>query len=143
MDLRVRALGYLRWRNGLMGTQTQTKEIDGQTWEVSQLPGMKSLKMFRRLGNVLGPALAKTLASGVDVQQGKMNLVGIGEAIGALFERLSEPELESIVKDLLWNAVVDGKVLFPTGTNAQFDTLMAGRTVTVLKALVFAIEVNY
>ena len=126
-----------------MGIQSQVKEIDGQTWEVSQLPGMRALKMFRRLGNAFGPCLAKMLSNGLDIKQGRMNLTGVGEAVGVLFERLSEAVLESIVREFLGNAVVDGKVLFATNSTAYFDTVMAGRTPTVLKALAFAIEVNY
>jgi hypothetical protein len=118
---------------------TQDREIDGMQWQVSQLPGMRGLKMFNKLGRILGPAMGKALAAGMDSKKGEINAVALSEAIAVLFDRLSEAEIESITRELLATAVVDGKPLFP----GAFDLLMQGRTMTVLKALLFAFEVNY
>jgi hypothetical protein len=122
---------------------TQEKVIDGMHFAITQLPGMKGLRMSQRLGRILGPALAKGLSGMGSVSldrltESAVNMETIGEAVAILFDRLSENELEAITRELFASATVDGKPLM-----AAFDLVMQGKTLTVYKALLFAFEVNF
>lgn len=112
-----------------MAIETKSKEIDGVTYTVTQLPGMKALKMQPRLARVIAPALA--LAS-----------TDVGAGIASLFERLTPDELDAIARELLFNATADEIPLF--GTKGCFDSHFAGCSERVLTLLRFAIEeVNF
>lgn len=130
--------------------KSETKDIDGLTFEVTQLSGFKALKMFRKLGSALGPALGE-LAQGfgekVDIDaplEMRRMLPALGAAIPKLFSNVSEADLESITRGLLETTLVlnpeNGKTsqLLP-----QFDVLMQGKVGTVFKLLAFAIQVNF
>ncbi len=110
--------------------ETKFKEIDGARYGVSQLPAMRGLRMFNRLTRVLGPALTKAAAAD--------GLGSLPDALLLLTEKLSDDELEAITRELLYNATQNEAPLM-----SLFDTLMAGKTGTVLKLLAFAVEVNY
>src|SRR5262249_40615789 len=83
------------------------------------------------------PALAK-LAGVAKGGLGDLQVDALGEAVGLLFEKLSDDELESITRELLAAATANGAPLMP-----QFDLMLQGRIDTILKLLKFALEVNY
>src|SRR5258708_2424843 len=120
----------------------QERDIDGFKFTVQQLTAMKSLRMLNRLGRIVGPALGK---AGGAAQGGfeNLNVKDLGDAVGTLFERLSDDELESITRELLSGATVT----MSNGQNGllmpQFDLVLQGRPETILKLLKFALEVNY
>ena len=118
--------------------ESRSKEIDGRSYTVTQMPAMKALRMTHRLGKALGPAIGH-----LAVQDGQeVDIERIGKALEALFTAMSEDDLETITKELLNSAtvIVDSKSL---PVLAQFNTLMAGQIETVFKLLGFALEVNY
>lgn len=121
-----------------MSQVTQEREIDGMSFAVTQLPGMRGLKLLARLGRVLGPAVAKALAGASNGLKGEVDFEVMGEAVGTLFERLTEKELEEVTRELLQAATVDNRPLLQ-----GFDVTMQGKTLTILKVLLFAFEVNY
>ncbi len=120
---------------------TQTREIDGLTVSVSQLPPMRSLRMLNRLRKAIGPAMSKLL-SGNTGKLGDMDISRLGDALEAL--NLPDQELEDITKELLATAriQVDGKNMNMMN-GGQFDPSMNGQVGVILKAVGFAIEVNY
>lgn len=130
-----------------MGIARQERVIDGQTFSVTQLPAMRALKMLSRLVRTLGPAAARLMdgaaSAGGALGSGlgglaQMNVAALGQAVTVLTERLTEAELESITRELLETATVDGRLLMPS-----FDLTMQGRMGPVLQLLAFALEVNY
>ncbi len=121
-----------------MSTVIQEKEIDGYVFRVTQLPAMKSLRMFARLGKLFGPAITKGLA-GMDIKDlSKLDVGLLGAAFGELFTSVSENDLESLTRDLLAATTIDNVLLLPV-----IDLKLQGQPLTILKLLAFALEVNY
>lgn len=117
--------------------ETQTKTIDGHKFTVTQLPAMRGLRMFRRLGSAVAPAIARAVESAK--AGGDLELASAASAVDLLFSKLTEDELEAITRELLSQSTMDDMALFPS----QFDLKLSGRIETVLKLLAFAVEVNY
>jgi hypothetical protein len=125
-----------------MATLTQEKEIGGHTFEVSQLPARKALKTLNRLGKVFGPAIAQALAAfggnGGEVDLSRLDVGKLGGAIEALFGNLDDKDLDFFVDTFFESATIDGRPLLK-----QLDVALQGKIDTLLKLLVFAVEVNY
>lgn len=120
---------------------TQQREIDGTTFEVSQLDVKVSRAVFVRLGRVLGPALAEfgkvgDVKSLLDVDHS----VAFG-AISKLLMNASEEDLEFFCQTFMKKS----KFIPPEGTGliGLVDLAFTGRLLTMFKWLAFAIEVNY
>lgn len=136
-----------------MATKAQEREIDGLVFEVAQLPAMRANKLLVRLGKVIGPALGKVskLMQGGAKSIADAELSAVGEAIEALFDKLTPEEFEAVTKELLAGASVTGaESVEDGGTGGKkvpllpvFDRVMQGRTVTLGKLLAFAFEVNF
>ena len=124
-----------------MTNATQTRTIDGNTFTVSMLLGRASLRMLHRLIRTVGPGLAKAAGgvAGTSLKLGDLELSSLGDALCLLTDRCNEAEFMAITEELLGSATIDGQPLM----GPQFDLLMRGRSLTVLKLLRFAIEVNY
>ncbi len=125
-----------------MARRSETRTIDGIEFTVTQMPAMRSQRVFQRLASAIGPAIAAALR---DAPAGDAILEGdvrIGDAVKQLFDRLTIPELEAIEKELLETATVvqDGQT---ARVLAIADELLAGRLSTLFKLVAFAIEVNY
>lgn len=127
--------------------EQKERTIDGVTIRVQQLPAMRSVKLMHRLGRAIGPAMLQALA-GADVKStkdfanAKINMGAIGDAIGSAFDRFSEDDLERLTRELFETATVTDKGKeFPM--MSVFDNVFAGKPGTVLKAIKFALEVNY
>ncbi len=104
------------------------------TYSVTQLPAFRGLKMLSRLTRTIGPALAKL----ADVEDGEVGVAALGDAVGALCEKLTDAEIEGVTRELLYNATVDEQPLLP-----QFDQHFAGKPELALAVLAFAVEVNF
>jgi hypothetical protein len=120
---------------------TETRDIGGLTFAVSQLPARRALEMFGRLGKALGPAAFEAMARGasVDPDSNALDLaVSIAPALGSIFSRLPEGELTAITEALLEPATCNGVAIKP-----QLDLLFQGKILLLLKVLAFAVEVNY
>ena len=115
--------------------EPQKKEIDGYTFTVSPLPGMRALKVSSRLAKLLGGAL-------LGVQRAKSKDDQTGAAI-ALLGNLDDADVEFLARELLTTAVVR----CPDGTGGNpvdlFDTLFQGKIDLLFKALFFAVQVNF
>lgn len=122
--------------------ETQTKTIDGHTYQVQMLPGTKSWKMMLRLSKMVGPSLGKVIdGSGGDLQKllnTNMADVMLGEAIAALTERLDEADVELMVQQLAACTLVDNKPLTDC-----FELHFQGDGVGVVKWLAFALKANF
>lgn len=116
------------------GIENREKEIDGFKFTVPQLPAMRSLRMLRRLSSAFGPAVAQAFGSAT----GEVDFKGLASALEMLFMKLTEDELEQITKELLAQALVDGRPLL-----REMDLTLAGKPGTLLKLLAFSVEVNY
>lgn len=118
--------------------KTETTVIDGEEYTLSQLPAMRSLKLFSKLAGILGPALAK--AGGLAGTDGSADLGALAELVGMLAAKLPGEELEAITNDLLWNL---RRGTLDVAPKKGFDLAFAGKATTVFKLLRWAFEVNY
>jgi hypothetical protein len=126
-----------------MGIETRSKEIDGSTYTVAQLPAMRGLKLLNRIGRSVGPPLTALMGAADPMATvAQMEIGSIAPAARELFDRLTESELESIIKALCETVQVteDGKTmpLLPV-----FDLHFAGRYDKLFHVVWFAMEVNY
>ncbi len=116
---------------------SKTTEIQGASYEVTQLGAMRGLKLLTRIGAAVGPAMAQLARAG---EEG-FDIGVAGEALQKLFQKLNEAEIEHFVTEMLF-----GGALKRNGAPMQknmFELEMAGQAMTILKLLVFAFEVNY
>lgn len=126
-----------------MGTKTETRTIDGMTFELSQLDGWTGLRMSARLGRLLGPAIAGVLTSAKKLESGETDIPpeSIGRALALLFEQLTPSELESLTRDLLQGAVYE----HPKGRVPLLEVyseVMRGKLGTAMALVRWSIEFN-
>lgn len=130
-----------------MARQTQEKEIDGFRFSVQQLPGMRSLRLMHKLAKALGPGVLKALSgapegAGGGVSLGNLDLGNLADGLSLLFDKFSADDFEAVVRELFETATVtENGNTFPM--MQVFDNTFAGRPDVVLKAVQFALEVNY
>lgn len=121
--------------------EPQTKTIDGFHFTVSQLPGTRGLRVFARILKMLGKGASKALGA---AQAG--GDVVANAAVLELLSNVDDADLEFVAKQLLEVAVVaspEGSGC-PSGNVANnFDQLFQGRLDLLMKALFFAMQVNY
>jgi len=126
-----------------MSLETKSTDIGGVAYQVTQLPAMRGLKLLNRLGRALGPALADLLGGAESLSSiAQMDLGALGVSVRALFDRLTEDELQFFTATLLENArvTINGQVgpLMPV-----FDLHFAGQYENLFRLLWFALETNY
>jgi hypothetical protein len=132
-----------------MSIKTQEKQIAGRRYVVTQLPATRAIKLLRRLGHVLGPALAKAVGSSRgNLSIATLDVGSLSDAVALLFDRLSESELEYLMRELLSTAQVltdDKWVQLSTGLagTQPYDAIFAGDLAGLFGCMAFAIEVNY
>lgn len=114
--------------------KTITKDIDGINYEFGQMSATKALKWFKRLQDVLLPAIGKGLGAvskGADID---------GEALGSAFQTLStsvsETQYDAWVKDLLEGVVRNNIAI-------NFDIDFQGQILHLHKLLAAILEANF
>lgn len=129
--------------------KTERRTIDGLDIQISQLPAMQSLLLWSRICGLAVPTLGDAVAS---IPKNQLSMQGLmdrsdgleilGKALGGLFKALTPSELESLTRELLSTAQI-----IQNGRTADlmtvFDEVFRGRIDSILKTLVFAIQVNY
>lgn len=130
-----------------MSTTQETREIDGITFTVTQMPAMKAVTLLTFIGKRLGPALARAVSSAQQALGANMtqeDVVVVAEGVGGLLNALEESDAERLLRDMVFDKTVmqfDGK-----GAHVKrdtFDALFQGKVGTVYKLIAFAFEVNY
>lgn len=135
-----------------MAIRSETREIRGTTFTVTQLTATRSLKLLNKIGKVLGPSLAHLGRAvedgGGDIRSADVDFGEIGSAAAALFEKLSDDALfDSITRELLAGVTVQSKdgivPLFAGASTATFDAVFADHPTDAYRLMLFALEVNY
>lgn len=125
--------------------ESNTREIDGVTFTVQQMPVKRSLKLLHRLARAGVPALLKAIGT-ADLKSiktiGDLDLSNMGDAAAMLFDKFSAEDLDHVMSELLESSTLmhEGKEL---PTIKALDIALRGRPMTLFKALAFALEVNY
>jgi hypothetical protein len=129
-----------------MAREKKEREIDGLRFEVTQMGARKAQEVLVRVSGILAPALGKAIAGAGKASSGnvldtQIDLAALGDALPALFQRLTPRELEDIQKELLENAyvTVGGQ---EQRVWTQWDSVMPN-AFTGLKLTAFAFEVNF
>lgn len=113
-----------------MGLRTEEREVDGITITVTQFPARKALGMATRVAQAIAPALA----SGLDGNSG----------LALLFSGMDAAQTEALATDLLASTTArmgDKEVSFTNPAN--IDVVFNGNLAAMLKAVMFAAEVNF
>lgn len=102
-----------------------TKEINGRTYYVVQMPPTKAIpiqlkltKMFGAAIGLMAPVLSTASKAGPEARMAAM-----GGAIGALFEKNNESEVFSLICAVVCTAKVDGKRIDDIDTAFQGEYL--------------------
>lgn len=131
--------------------EPKSKQIAGYVVTVSPLGAWQSLETLQTLSQMIGPALGKlggaaAASVGSDVDAERKALEGVTQGLMAALLALKPGELQTVGKALLANTLLltpSAKPGEEIGILKVFDTEFAGQTLTVLKVIAFAIEVNY
>jgi hypothetical protein len=138
--------------------RTESKVIGGKRFDVSQMPGRLSQRVFWRLSGVLVPVLAEA-GKGLkvpltDILQGGMKsllsldldlggvLGNLGSAAQTFYRALPEAQLEQLTNELLETATVqmNGAV---SPVLPVYDEIFAGDVKSAFELLWFAMKVNW
>lgn len=126
---------------------TETREISGRHFQVTQLPGRESLRMFTRLTRLFGPALGAVAKDEAQIASLlETDVAGLGGAIARLCEELDPDDILSIAGAFAKHSKValEGTTdSFVELNDAIFDVTFQGRMDMLMGWIVFALEVNY
>ena len=117
---------------------TQEKTIDDLMVSVSQLPAGKGWRLFMKLNKALLPAISNLIGSVKDWEKLEINGEGLKNSVETLLMELEPEKSEALIKEILQLTRVDGQEVAP-----NFDLLFQGRYLTMLKIVMFTLEVNY
>lgn len=138
-----------------MSLEQKQVTIGERTYTLHMIDGMKALRVLHRVGNYLGPAMARAIGSltgsgglaAFSLATATVDPAKLGDAVASFFDRMTEDQLDQLVRDLLATTMVelpnkDGQVvtvqLIPV-----IGTAMKGRTGDLLQLLKEAWELNY
>lgn len=126
-----------------MARASRSRMIDGLTFTVQQLPATRGLLLFHKLLRCVGPSILRSLGTGkLSLDLKSLNLASVGDALERVLEKFSAEDLDAMRRDLFETATVtEGAQTLPLAQ--VFEEAMAGRPFTTLKALQFALEVNF
>jgi hypothetical protein len=115
--------------------EAQTKDINGRRYAVLPLAAGPGLKLFTKVGRLVGPALEKVTTLG-------QARTAIFAAFGMVLERLDENDLDQIARVLAKESKVQGeKGMIPL--DGVFDEHFRGDMGSLFLWLAFALEVNF
>lgn len=142
MAARVQQPAELLWGGGLMLRLQDIKTSSGITYSLQALPATRGLAAFtslmRIVGEPAGHAAAGLSQSSGDVDIGESSL---GQAVGALTSRLSEPGTIELVKELL--ADLQKHEPNSTMSRVNFDMEFAQNYGVLVELIAFAVELNF
>lgn len=133
--------------------ENSTREIDGLKVEVFLLPPKQALKVLTRLSKIVGEPLGLAAGALLGGQKGaeteavplsarEVQVDVLGKAVAALTDRLDEQVVLDTVETLLGSVHV--KTADDNGTRpVRMEHDFKGKTLTMLKVVAFALEVNF
>ncbi len=123
-----------------MARETIVKTIDGLEYSFHQMPPKQSMRLLVRIFKVLGaPAGAAVSGTAGDTESILDKDLDLSRVMGALCDRLDEDVVESIIDDLLSQAICKGH----GEVSRQFDVLFGGRLPHLFKVVAAALKAEY
>ena len=84
-------------------------DFRGKTFVVAPLPATRANKLLLRLLKIVGPAFGQLVAGTGDAASvTDMSMNGLASAVATLAANCEPDEFDAIIKELLWNAEVNG-----------------------------------
>lgn len=111
--------------------ENRSKEIDGITYVVSQIPARRANKLQRKLAAIIAPAATMFAERYADSPS---------RAVSFLVEKMDETTFEHIRNELSQVSTADG---IPLADGQQFDAHFTGKLATQLQWMAFALEVQF
>lgn len=131
------------------GFTSQTKEIGGYEFTVSQLPGSIGLKMFFDLVKMVGPSIGALIDEGGGsltmsdlgklAGDKKIAQAGLSGAIKELALNMNDAQVDKMIKQLRECTQVKGH----GPLNKVHDAIFAGKIKAQLEWLAFALQVQF
>lgn len=113
-----------------MALDTVTREIDGMEVRTTKLPARRAL--------ALGTRVAKIMVSMSDAERGQ------AAAIAAALTHIEGDEAVKMAADLLaFTSVIKDGRLVDLNSEAMIDHVFTGHLPTMLKVIMFSMEVNF
>ena len=106
----------------------ETKEIEGKTHFVRQMPAQQSLKFLSRLTKHTGGHLPQLVEGNLDIR-----------GVLAMLKASEEDDLIPLIRDLVCMVRVDNEEI----TSAKFDMMFKGNMMYLFKVFAFCCEVQY
>ena len=125
--------------------KSESRQIGEYKFTVQQMPAMRATRLLHRISKAVGPALAKAMGGAEGgASFADLDVSQLAPALELLFDRLSEDDLDQIVRELLETSTVElqgrqgrtTKPLLPL-----IDELLEVQD--VLNVARFALEVNF
>jgi hypothetical protein len=131
-----------------MARASKELALSGYLYTVQQLPATRAYKLLHRLGRALAPAAARAAGAAQGLSLASLlgiDVAALAPALESVFDRLSEEQLEGVIKELFNGAVVQGEgVTVPYLEKREvFDDHFAGRMTDLFKVAAFALKANY
>jgi len=123
--------------------KTESKTIDGMSFECTVFPAMYGLKIKGRLLKLVGPALG-SLVQGLKTTKGgsildaNFDMSVIGPAIATITDHFDDPKVVQLIQDVFSSTRVDGQPMSEPVMNIKF----AGNYTILYKAIIFVVETN-
>lgn len=131
-----------------MACKTETKEIDGVEYSVTQWSATKSITMKLRLAQAFGETIASIVAAlpdsknkkGSDEDNDKADAEALSKGFATLFNNNSPEQIVSLIKECVIGVARDGKKI----TDTSFEEIFSGDDLLLTyKVAVFTLQVNY
>jgi hypothetical protein len=119
-----------------MGTKTETVDVDGLKFTITQLPGGRAYDLLMDLLTVAAPAAATALA-GKDMDS-NVGAAEVAAALGKALEALPREKRRPLLGELFASVTHQNVPVME-----QLDVLFQGRMMTLMKLKLEAIRVNY
>lgn len=120
-----------------MPIQTTEHDVAGRRVAVTTMPAGVGLAVGRRLLKLAGTALVEGIGGG-PASLLAADWGAVSRALRELVERASEPEAESLVKDLCRGVTVDGE-----DAHKHFDLVFAADYALLFRVVALVIEENF
>jgi hypothetical protein len=131
-----------------MALESHQKTINGEIWELNELPATKGLEVFGDIMALIGDAAsgfaapAATPASPesiLDVDLGKSGVVSL---IGLMMKKIGDPKFIPTVKQLLYGGGHLARAGRPIA-KSDFDDVFSANYGVLAQVVVFAFEANF
>jgi len=133
-----------------MSLKSESKVINGTTYEVTQLPYSLGHKLLLRLYKVLGPTIGKALSNSPELEDkdlGELNVREIGPAFSTAVEQLAadlgEDDFDYVVDTLAEYSFLIGDKGAKRQLKNEMEFRFAGNYLELFQWLAFALRVNF